>query len=171
MKVLLHFGISSDGFIAKPDGDSNWVSHADEERFVARAKAAGCLVVGRTTFEQYQGAIYPVAGVLNLVLTSRPMEIRPEVHYVHSPADAVAVAQASGCSALVVAGGAQTAAAFAEAELLDEVFYSVHPIKLGDGIRPYGDRSIGPTLLPVSSSELEEGVIELRYTAVSRPSK
>src|SRR3989344_5951900 len=65
MHTILHLAVTQDGYIARSNGDSSWVSHADEELFMARARDAGCLVVGRTTFEQYRGTIYPVSGALN----------------------------------------------------------------------------------------------------------
>jgi len=52
MKIILHLALSADGFIAKLDGGSDWVSPSDETLFRKRAKMAGCLIVGKRTFEQ-----------------------------------------------------------------------------------------------------------------------
>lgn len=42
MRVILSLAISADSFIAKPDGDSDWVSPEDEKLFVGRIQEASC---------------------------------------------------------------------------------------------------------------------------------
>ena len=46
--------ISVDGYVAKKDGDSDWVSPVDSVNFEQKIKETGCLIVGRRTFDQYQ---------------------------------------------------------------------------------------------------------------------
>lgn len=70
MKVTLYMAISIDGHIAKKDGDSDWVSEVDSKIFEKKIKEAGCIVVGRKTFDQYYGDLYPIEGVTNIVLTT-----------------------------------------------------------------------------------------------------
>ena len=70
MKVKLYNAISLDGFIGTNNGDVGWVSEVDVPYFNAEMQRAGCIVIGRKTFEQFQGNIFPVKGVLNIVMTT-----------------------------------------------------------------------------------------------------
>jgi len=83
MKVTLHMATSIDGCIASADGNSSWVSARDEELFMQRCRDAGAMAVGRRTYEQYLGSIYPVPGSDNIILSrSASGQLSEHVHYV-----------------------------------------------------------------------------------------
>lgn len=69
MKITLYMAVSSDGFIAKEDGDSGWVSKTDSIIFREKCKEIGCIVLGKRTFEQFRGSLYPFKDITNFVLT------------------------------------------------------------------------------------------------------
>ena len=166
MKVILHLATSEDGFIAKENGDSDWVSATDEELFRNRAKEAGCLIVGKRTFEQYQSKIYPVQGVLNIVLTSEKhttQDIGPNVTFANTIPEAFELAKKNGKTSILIAGGARTADEFLEAGFVNEVFLSVHPFRLHSGIKLSKDISIDARYKIAEEKQLEEGVKELHY--------
>lgn len=133
MRIVLHLATSADGFIAKPDGDSDWVSSVDEELFKKRAQELGAPVVGQRTYEQYKGAIYPVKGALNMISTSKALHDQ-DVLPVPTIEAAIKTAKDHHCNGLLVAGGARTAASFLYQDLVDEVFLSIHPLMLHEGI-------------------------------------
>lgn len=163
MKITLHLAISADGFIAKSNGDSDWVDPVDGALFEKRAKEAGCLVVGKKTFEQYQGTIYPVNRVINIILTRNPNSKISNTILADSPNMAVKLAEEKGCEMILIAGGARTAAAFLEANLIDEIFFSVHPLILGKGIKPFEEIASEKSIKLLGSKNLEGGLIELHY--------
>ncbi len=163
MKITLHLAISADGFIAKPDGDSGWVAPADEGLFKNRAKEAGCLVVGKRTFEQYQGSIYPVENAINIILTRHPDPKLAGAMFANSPAEAVALAKENGCAGILIAGGAHTSAAFLQAGLIDEIFFSVHPLILGAGINPFAGTAFEKSVKLLGTKNLDDGLLELHY--------
>src|SRR5688572_6812562 len=70
MKVIQYNAISIDGFIATKDGDSDWVSDVDVESFEKAINESGCIIMGRKTFEQYEGELYPIEGLFNIVMTT-----------------------------------------------------------------------------------------------------
>lgn len=162
MRIILHLAISTDGFIAKSNGDSDWVSPADEKLFTSRILEAGCLVVGRKTFEQYRGSIYPVEGVLNILLTSKQIQY-PNVLTATSPQAAVELANKKGCYGILVAGGGKTSAAFLDANLIDEIYFSVYPLIFGQGIKPFEGQAFEKKLELIGSKNLEDGLVELHY--------
>lgn len=163
MKIILDLAISADGFIAKPNGDSDWVAPGVELLFKNRAKEAGCLVVGKKTFEQYQGMMYPMDGVTNIILTTTPDPKITGVFFANSPAEVINLAKEKGCTDILVAGGARTSAAFLEAHLIDEIFLSVHPLILGEGMKLFEGVMSEKGLKLLSSINLEGGLVELHY--------
>lgn len=60
-KVLFYPAICLDGFIAKLDCDSNWVTEEDEQIFAQEVQRACWFIVGRKAFEQYRDCMW-VAG-------------------------------------------------------------------------------------------------------------
>ncbi|MBI4836096.1 MAG: dihydrofolate reductase [Candidatus Abawacabacteria bacterium] len=163
MKTILHLAISADGFIAESNGNSDWVLPADEDLFIQRAHDAGCLVVGKTTFQQYQNKIYPVKDVLNIVLTHDDNFQAKNIMVADSPARALQIAQEQGCPGLLIAGGAKTSATFLQANLLDEIFFSVHPLILGAGIKPFGGLVTVRNISLIGTKSLANGLVQLHY--------
>lgn len=166
MNVVLHLAISADGFIATPDGDSDWTSPVDGALFTARAQAAGCLVVGRRTFKQYHGILYPMPGVLTIVLTREPGTATPGVLYAPSPSAAVTLAEENGCGSILIAGGGQTSAAFLRSNLIDEIFFSVHPLMLGQGVSVFSEVTTDAKLTLLGVRKLEDELVELHYQII-----
>lgn len=164
MKIVLDLATSADGFIARPDGDSDWVSEYTEEFFRQRARDLGALAVGRKTFEKYRGVVYPVEGALNIVISKEGgADSSPDVAYASSPEEAVQIAEAHRSAGLLVAGGATVSKAFFESGLIDEVYFSVHPVLLIEGIKPFGDLDVSQSLSLLEEKQLEDGFVELHY--------
>lgn len=165
MKIILDLALSADGYIATPDGDSSWVSERTEEFFKERIREAGCLVVGKTSFEQYHDVIYPVNDVLNIVLTKDANSTKEEkdIAYVSSIDDALRVASEHKCSGILIAGGASVSKTFLEKGLIDEIYFSVHSIILGEGMRPFGDLDTPLNLTLLDSKNLGDGIRQDHY--------
>ena len=136
MKVTLHMAVSVDGYVAKADGASDWVSQLDEDLFITRAREAGCIVVGKKTFDQYRDTIYPVEKVTNIVLARQPgSSTEDNILFTDSAQGALALAREKGCKNVLVAGGGRVSGFFLAEDLLDEIFLTVHPLALGNGIK------------------------------------
>lgn len=165
MKVTLYMAVSIDGFIAKKDGDSDWVSPVDSAIFEQKIKEKGCIVVGRRTFSQYHGELYPVKGVTNIVLTSSKAEAEntDEAIFVSSPEEAVKAAQEKRHTEILLIGGGTTNGLFLKSNLIDEIFLSVHPLILGDGIKLFENSEVNLSLEKLEVKELNEGLIQLYY--------
>ena len=161
MKVIMHMAISIDGFIARTDGDTSWVSSIDLNLFQKRATDAGCIFVGRTTFNE----IYPIKGVMHIVLTDSKDTKHPDsqVAFVSSTEKAVALAKEKGFETVMLVGGGKTNGSFFKAGLIDEMFLTVHPIVLNYGIHLFGNVGIETVLQLIDTKELGEGLVQLHY--------
>jgi dihydrofolate reductase len=167
VKVLFYPAISLDGFIAKPDGDSNWVTEEDELVFAEEVRRAGCVIVGRKTFEQYKN-IYPFSDATTFVCTSGDSRnhepANPHLKYVSGDAEQIVdQIQAAGFSNAVLSGGAETNGRFAEAQAIDEMLVSIYPLFFGSGLPIFGDRDIQLNLELLHTRKLSDGVIQYRY--------
>jgi diaminohydroxyphosphoribosylaminopyrimidine deaminase/5-amino-6-(5-phosphoribosylamino)uracil reductase len=131
--VTLKLATSLDGCIATVSGESRWITgpearaHAHVER--ARHEA---ILVGRGTFEADAPRLdVRLAGLEDrsprrILLTSRHPG---DWEFVEAPE---AIARLEGVDHLLVEGGAQTAAAFLRADLIDRLLLYRAPLLLGD---------------------------------------
>jgi dihydrofolate reductase len=164
MKVTLMNAISLDGFICSLEGDSDWV--ADDDAFEAEITNHECIIVGRTTFEQYEGEIYPIANVVNVVLVGNTEDFTDEqsetLMFMSGEPSIIAdkLAEQGFTSALLV-GGSETNARFATAGLIDEVILDVHPLLIGTGKRLLGDYPEQLTLENVQTTQ-HDGFTQIR---------
>ena len=133
--VILYESISVNGMIAGPDDDTSYFSEVSFNTFVDLVTAAGAMVWGRRTHEQYVGPLTTLTGVRKIVLTSnRAFEVGDGWQRAASPEEAVALATEAGTKELLVAGGAVVNTAFARAGLLDGVILDVAPVVMGEGL-------------------------------------
>jgi len=166
MKITLYMAISTDGFIAKKDGDSDWVSPVDTANFEKAMQDNGCIIVGRKTFDQYQGDICPVKGVTNIVVTSDKSLKSDEsnVHFVTgSVEEIIEVIKQKGHEKALLIGGGITNALFLKAGAIDEIVLSVHPLILGNGIKLFESAEVDVKLRLISETKLDEGLIQGKY--------
>jgi dihydrofolate reductase len=136
VQVTIQAAISVDGFIATPDGDTDWVK--DLELYEQACREYGCMIMGRTTYDEYAGPAFD--GVQHIVLTSKPQESRHDnVHFVQTVEQAMAKAKELGFDKLLVIGGGQTNGSFMRAGVVGQLMLDVHPIVLGQGKKLLGD--------------------------------
>jgi dihydrofolate reductase len=145
-KLQYQCTMSLDGFIAGPGGDMSWLSdHVGENPTVEKImNMTGALLVGNHTFggdDPYKGTEHegePYGGGWDgpqFVLTHHPRRSGGGVTFVSDLKDAVEQAKAAVGDKYVGVLGADVARQCVEEGLLDEVFVSLAPLMLGDGIR------------------------------------
>lgn len=166
MKIILAPAVTLDGYLANTKGDCySWINPADEARFDRRLREAGCELVGRKTYEQYQESYDARADVMTYVYTTQTTySDLPRVKFIHGDIhDVVDRIASEGFTTVVVSGGGELNGTLAEAGLLDEVILSVHPIILGNGIPLFGSHHPRLTLKHISTNEDVPGVAQSRY--------
>jgi dihydrofolate reductase len=138
MHVTWSPAVTLDGYIAKADGDSDWVSEQDSELFRQLVQSCGCVIVGRRTYEQYKDDVFPIDGAVTFVWTTHPEtgEARDGVVYVGGkPEEVVKSLEAKGFNQAVLAGGGEVNNAFVAAGVVDTIIATMYPMLLGRGIR------------------------------------
>lgn len=140
--VTLKLATSLDGCIALADGTSQWITGAPARAHVhaQRAQHDTILVGGGTWRADAPRLDVRLPGLeprspQRLVLTRGPA---PEASVTAIPSPE-AIAGLAGVQYVYVEGGAQTAAAFLAADLVDELHLYTAPILIGEGRRSLGD--------------------------------
>ncbi|MCT9929133.1 dihydrofolate reductase family protein [Planotetraspora sp. A-T 1434] len=146
-KLQYQCTMSLDGFIAGPDGDMSWlVDHLGPNPTVDDIMVnTGALLVGNRTFggdDPYKGTDNegePYGGGWDgpqFILTHHIPDISvPGVTFVGDLDSGVAAAKAAAGDKYVGVLGADVARQCLDAGVLDEIFVSIAPVLLGDGVR------------------------------------
>jgi dihydrofolate reductase len=149
-KVLWHFTMSLDGFIAGPRGDMSWMAgYAGANPTVDEVlDKIGAILIGNRTFRgdtAGPGAGTPEGKVYGgmwtgpqFVLTHHtPDPVPPGFTFVNDLDTGIAAAKEAAGDGYVVVLGASTAQQCLDAGLLDEILAHVAPVLLGDGVRMF----------------------------------
>ena len=161
--------ISPNGFIAREDGNEDWLPAEGWDEFVAEAKQHGNIVMGRETYEQvtrrYQDYNFDSVDVPHkVIVTTNHDFIAPQGYtVVHSPEDAVEYIKKTGAKTLFLIGGGVLNAAFAKRGLITHLQLTIAPHIIGKG-RPFlafDDFELALTLTDVQKLSL--GRVRLSY--------
>jgi dihydrofolate reductase len=168
MKVILYPAVSLDGFITQGATDSDWVNEEDDAQYQKEITRTGCVIMGRTTYEQYKADIDGYDDRTTFVATSKPLTSAHDriIPVAGSPAEILKEIEARGFTELVLCGGGETNGRFAEAGLIDEIKVSIYPLILGQGIRLFGDYEGGLKLELLSSKQGPEGITQNHYKII-----
>jgi len=170
MTVSVFVGTSVDGFIARPNGDLDFLPagggepHGYEE-FMASVDA---LVIGRKTFETVLAfPEWPYGDKRVVVLCSRPVDFsavrRGVVERMSGPpAEIAAKLAASGVRHVYVDGGI-TIQGFLRAGLVQRLTITRVPVLIGDGIPLFGTLLRDVRLLHVATQHYPSGLVKTEY--------
>lgn len=167
MEVTLYIATSADGFIATNEGNSDWVSEVDAAPFESAAKERGAIILGRKTFEQFQGEIYPMHDVINYVVTSdiaKESADKSVVFLSGDPKSMVRKMEDDGITRALLVGGSHANATFIQAGLIDKVIISVHPLFLGSGMSIFAGTELVQKLHFDMVEQMDGGLTKLYYT-------
>lgn len=157
---------SIDGFVARINDDTSWVSDTDWGIFSQMVKDAGCIVMGRRTYE-VSADDFPYECDLNIVMTkSKKHHVKSNEKVLFTDLevkDIIAHAESRGFQQLLIIGGGTINAEFLKNNLIDEVFISVHPKILGNGIKLFNQGEFDINLNRIGVKVLDEGLVQLHY--------
>jgi len=176
-KVIWSVTMSLDGFIAGPDDAMDWVFDSAGPNPVVDAiiESTGAVLAGRRSYDVGRKAQRPEMREVfgggwsgpQFVLTHRSHEPDPTNTFLSGDirqAVATALAAAAGKNVNVI--GADIARQCIEAGLVDEIVVLVAPILLGDGVRLFQGKGIGPVALEPTRLSRSGAVMNLWYRVV-----
>ena len=169
MTVSVFVGTSLDGFIARKNGDFDFLPAGGGEphgyvEFIATVDA---IVIGRHTFEKVLTLDpWPYAGKRVVVLSSRPVDVsaaRGAVEQMSgSPESVVAQLAGSGAHHLYVDGGI-TVQRFLEAGQVQRITITRVPVLIGDGIPLFGKLKRDVRLRHLATQQYASGLVKSEY--------
>src|SRR2546430_2594075 len=170
-KVIVHIATSADGYIARPDGDLEWLTARPApagfygiEEFM---QSIDTKVLGRKTYEaglRMGGKFDSKRRTIVFSRHPRPKDAPPTVEFTDE-AIGVFVNQLrkSQGKDIWLMGGGEIIASFLDAQAIDEFVISVVPIFIGDGIPLIARRHLHVPLSLRSTERFEDGLVQLRY--------
>ena len=169
MKASVFVGTSLDGFIARANGDLDFLEAGGGEphgydEFIATVDA---LVIGRKTFETVLTfGSWPYGNKPVFVLSTRPLAPTPPGAMVErmsgAPADIVSQLAARGIGHIYVDGGI-TIQRFLEAGLIHRLIITRVPVLIGGGIPLFGAVPRDIPLKHVATRHYASGLVQSEY--------
>jgi len=173
MMISIFIGTSVDGFIARRNGDLDFlpVDGGEPHGYNEFFGSVDALVIGRKTFETVLAfPVWPYGDKRVIVLSSRPMDfstVRGGVveQMSGSPADIVSKLAASGVRHIYVDGGI-TIQAFLRAGLVQNLTITRVPVLIGDGIPLFGTLLKDIRLQHIATQHYPSGLVKTEYHVV-----
>jgi dihydrofolate reductase len=174
-KVIAYLAISADGFIARPNGDVEWLDRprtAGDYGMSEFYRSIDTVLMGRKTWavgRKLGQAAYP--GKANYVFSrSRRHRPDPRITFVHRPIGAfLRELRAQPGKHIWLVGGAKLFGAVLDAWQLDELIIHVVPTLIGTGIPLFAPRHRRVPLHLVRCRTFRDGVVRLHYVVSRKP--
>ena len=175
-KIIVYIATSADGFIARPDGDVEWLNrrpHTLDYGMRAFYSTIDTILIGRKTYDwalDYQkkkgskAAIFDKK-VANYVFSRKPpKKVAAGVEFVSEPVKTFARRlRSSPGKHIWMMGGGELIASFLDAGEIDEFDIHVIPVLIGEGIPLVAPRHRDVPLSLRSTRKYPDGVVQLRY--------
>ena len=184
MKFSVYIATSLDGFIARTDGQLDWLEGSDwsdrneaggadanDMGFDEFIESVDTLVMGRNTYEFVVSTGIWAYGDTRLVVqsttlgdgTELPQHLAGKVEFVSMDPVALASKLANEGAQHVYVDGGATIQQFLRAGLIDELILTRVPVLLGSGISLFGEVNADVVLRHVSTEGLANGMVQSRY--------
>lgn len=179
VKCSVYIAASVDGFIARPDGDVDWLHRPEYEApeagdygYEAFISTIDAMVMGRKSFEKVLTfAEWPYGEMPVVVLTSGeldvPQALRDRIIVERgAPPDIVKHLAERAFSHVYVDGGV-TIQRFLQAGLIDEMTVTLIPVLLGAGIPLFGTMGRELALKHIATESYSNGFVQNRYQVLA----
>lgn len=174
MKVSVYIATSLDGFIARDNGDLDWLpgsdggSDGEDYGYHQFFDSVDVLVMGRNTFEKVLSfGQWPYGIKRVIVLSSNQTQIPNDLAETVesrscSPTELVKELEKSEAKHLYVDGG-KTIQGFLNAGLIQEIIITRVPVLIGSGIPLFGELESDKKLRLIETCKFESGFIQSKY--------
>jgi dihydrofolate reductase len=174
MTVSVFVGASVDGFLARPNGDLDWLPEGGGEPhgYDELMASVDAVVIGRMTFEKVLTLGPWHYGTKRVVvLSSRPVDLSAAVGGVVEqmagpPEQIVSRLAASGARHLYVDGGI-TIQQFLRAGLVERLVITRVPVLIGEGIPLFGALPHDVRLRHVATRHFQSGLVQSEYQVLA----
>ena len=177
-KVIVHIATSADGYVARPDGDLEWLTSRPPPKgfygMNAFMKSIDTKVLGRKTYDVSLRLGAKFDAKTRTFVFSRhapPADAPPGVEFVDGAIGPfVSRLREQPGKDIWLMGGGEIIASFLDAQAIDEFVISVAPVFIGEGIPLIARRHRHVPLDLLASERFEDGLVKLHYRVPSRHS-
>lgn len=173
MQASIFVGTSLDGYIARPNGDLDFlhVDGGDDHGFDDFMGTVDALVMGRKTYETVRTfGTWPYGAKPVFVLSSGPLALPPEGAVVErlagAPGDIVSQLTARGFGHVYVDGGI-TIQLFLQAGLIQRLIITRVPVLIGTGIPLFGPLKQDIMLRHIGTRTFPDGLVQSEYAVAT----
>src|SRR6185437_9151969 len=175
-KIIVSLATSADGYIARPDGDVEWLNRRPsnvDHGMKAFYRTIDTILMGRKTYDwalayqkkhRIKGSMFD-KNLANYVFSRKPpKEVAEGVEFVKEPVKAFARRlRAKAGKNIWMMGGGELIASFLDAGEIDEFDIHVIPTLIGKGIPLIAPKRRDIELRLRSVRKYEDGSVRLRY--------
>ncbi|WP_415062606.1 dihydrofolate reductase family protein [Bdellovibrio sp.] len=164
---------SLDGFIAKPDGDIEWLISRDDPNedhgYNDFIKTIDGIIMGRRTFEKaltFDSWFYTVPVIVlskTLSESDVPEHLRNKVQVSNlSPRNLMSQLEKGGWKRVYIDGG-QTIQSFLRENLITDLVITTVPVLIGEGLRLFGSLTDDISLILTKTRAFPSGLVQSEY--------
>jgi len=172
-KIIVHIATSADGYIARPDGNVDWLNRPMPKGgygMAAFARSIDTILWGRKTYDfaAKMGGVGVYGKVKHYAFSRQPpSNPLPGVEFVSEPIPQfVSKLRAVRGKNIWMMGGAGIIASFLDAGAIDECSIHVIPVMIGEGIPLAAPRHRNIPLELISARSFPDGVVHLNYSVL-----
>ena len=172
-KVVLYIACSLDGYIAKPDGNVDWLNtfpnpDGTDYGYGEFRSSIDTAIMGRRTYEEIlgYGVEWPYSGMVVYVVTAdKRFKVRsPDTYTIQrNLREHVSGILSKTEKDVWLVGGGKLISLFLNQNLLDRMIITIVPIILGDGIPLFAENPRSSVWKLSNSKPYESGLISLTY--------
>lgn len=174
--VIVHIATSADGYIARRDGDVDWLTSRPKPKgfygLGAFAQSIDTKLIGRKTYEWSRRLGASFDGKTRTIVFSRqppPADAPKGVEFVSGAIGPfVSRLREQPGKDIWLMGGGDLIASFLDERAIDELVITVTPVIIGEGIPLIGGRHRHVPLNLQSVERFDDGVVQLRYRVEGR---
>ena len=174
--IKLYIAATIDGYIAKPDGNIEWLTSIPEPAsgdygYQDLLNSIGTIIMGRKTYEEVLGfgMEWPYNDFKTFIVTNdRNYQVKTQATYVLNPdlKESVTDLKDKAEKDIWLVGGGKLISAFLENGLIDQMIITIVPKILGEGIKLFPDRTIESDWKLMDVKPFNTGLVNLTYKKI-----
>lgn len=169
-KVILSLAVSLDGYIAKPNGDVEWLKKIPNPEkldygFSEFYKTIDTTIMGNNTYKEILGfgIPFPFQDKKNFVI-SRTIKAATEfVHFATDVSNLVKDLKSKRGKDIWLIGGGQINTEFLNKGLIDQLLIRIAPIVIGEGLPLFANKPGEEIFKLIKTETFSTGIVQLTY--------
>jgi dihydrofolate reductase len=163
-KIILFIASSLDGYIARENGDIDWLPENTTSGYDDFIKSADTIIMGKRTYDQVLTfGDYPYKDKKSYVLTrNNECSTGENIEFVHDADKLVKEIISNSGTNIWLIGGAEVISTFVNLDFVDELILSIIPIVLGKGIPLFKNIQKEMKLELIKTTDYD-ALVELHY--------